>query len=118
MPGETPQQIPQWLDMLSEMGQHSDYAAMIDSDALAGFAIGGPIGAAVGALIGLGQTLAGMFHTSHSHSEVLLGELQNKGFKQFDADITQVSSRPCHSPSLHCSEFCAKTQTAARQSDS
>lgn len=48
------------------------------ADVLAGIAVGsifGPVGVAIGGIIGLIPTIAKMFHTSCSHTDVIIGEL-------------------------------------------
>merc|ERR1712066_83812 len=51
---------------------------------MGGTAIAGPIGGVIGGIIGLIPTIASIFHTSHSHTDQYIWELQNKGFSHFE----------------------------------
>jgi hypothetical protein len=84
MDGKKPVPVPEWQDMLKDAAGNSASAAALEGDIAAGMAIGGPVGAAIGGLIGLIPQIASIFHTSHTHSEVMIGELQNKGFSHFN----------------------------------
>jgi len=47
---------------------------------------GAAIGAAIGGIIGFVPEIAAIFHTSHSHSDTIVGELQGKGFSHIAVD--------------------------------
>jgi hypothetical protein len=75
--------VPDWQKMVNNMSGDSQ----IMGDISAGAAMGGPIGAAIGGVIGFIPQIAAIFHTSHSHSDTIVGELTGKGFSNIS--ITQ-----------------------------
>jgi hypothetical protein len=82
--------VPAWQKMVD--GKAGD--SQITNDIASGAAIGelfGPegaaIGAAVGGIIGFIPQIAAIFHTSHTHSDTIIGELQGKGFSHIS--VTQ-----------------------------
>jgi hypothetical protein len=81
--------VPEWQKMVNEHAGDSQITGDIAAGAAAGAGIG-PEGAAAGAVIGgvIGfiPQIASIFHTSHSHSDTITGELQGKGFSHISID--------------------------------
>jgi len=81
--------VPAWQKMVNNMSGDGQISQDIEAGAAAG-ALFGPEGAAVGAvvggLIGFIPQIAAIFHTSHTHSDTIIGELQGKGFSHISID--------------------------------
>jgi hypothetical protein len=84
MKGGTPPPDPEWEKMLTSVAANSSMVQGVLADIAAGTAIAGPIGGVIGGIIGFIPVIASIFHTSHSHSEQFIGELQNYGFSHFE----------------------------------
>jgi len=89
LPGGQNTPVDDWQKQINEAANSSQ----VMSDIQAGMSIGmlfGPegaaIGAAVGGIIGMIPQIAAIFHTSHTHSDTIIGELQGKGFSHISID--------------------------------
>jgi hypothetical protein len=81
--------VPEWQKTVNDKAGDSQIMGDIASGAAIG-EIFGPEGAAAGAVIGgiIGfiPQIAAIFHTSHSHSDTIVGELTGKGFSHISID--------------------------------
>jgi len=85
-PGKTPVPVPEWQSMLQSAAKDSKLVQGVLADIAAGSAIAGPIGGVIGGIIGLVPEIAKIFHTQHSHTEQMIGELKTAGFSHFEMD--------------------------------
>lgn len=83
--------VPDWQKMVNDHAGDSNIMFDIEAGAAIGLAFGpegAAIGGAIGGIIGFIPQIATIFHTSHSHSDTIIGELQGKGFSNISLEQT------------------------------
>lgn len=81
--------VPDWQKMVNDHRGDSNIMGDIEAGAAIGLAFGpegAAIGGAIGGIIGFIPQIAAIFHTSHSHSDTIIGELQGKGFSHISVN--------------------------------
>merc|ERR1719183_2005019 len=89
MKGGTNTPVPDWQKMVNDHAGDSQIMGDISAGAAAGMVFGpegAAVGAAIGGIIGFIPQIAAIFHTSHTHSDTIVGELQGKGFSHISID--------------------------------
>jgi len=78
-----------WQKMVMNHSGDSNIMSDISAGASIGMLLGpegAAIGGAIGGIIGFIPQIAAIFHTSHSHSDTIIGQLQGKGFSHISID--------------------------------
>jgi len=81
--------VPEWHKTVHEHAGDNQILGDIAAGADIGMVFGpegAAIGAAIGGIIGFIPEIAKIFHSSHSHSDTIVGELQGKGFSHISID--------------------------------
>merc|ERR1712176_812731 len=81
--------VPEWQQMVNNHTGDSNIMSDISAGAAIGMAFGpegAAVGAAIGGIIGFIPQIAAIFHTSHTHSDTIIGQLTGRGFSNISID--------------------------------